>query len=585
MPSNDIFGGPSNFNSLFGNNNRPSSTSSNSNLFNESSILGEHDPLLNKPRINLNNASIPALGGPDDKLDGDADIKFVSLIITEIASYHHIQEIGKRDINPRINIGTINTINDELRSCATGHLTNDNLAGLGMDILSVTATPVAQVDIINGWGTKRHAFMLVLDVHKTWSDERKIISGFTDDSSNISFALGSPTIAKDMRFTINNITTFKISRNKATGLSNVSTQSVEHLLSSTSSNGFMGNGSDCIVNPNSVLTRIADKLESDDDTDTISSCIYPSATGVLIRRDFDHPLNTTKEIINGYHSSLSTSEASDSEATVFQKAAANCNSKRSVADPFLRMICNENRVSQVFLWEQLMRWFPEAYQKSKYVKVDKSALIPYNSGWNNATYSAQVAYLLSQVVPPVMLKYGILSYGFVMTNMNRNTLTRKFDMAITPSDIPYGFYDSNSTVETQRVIDAINDEIVKDLGRMISYNNELGISVTVSYSATCNMYIRLKFSDGMGAEEDYVYPAYASAKFSTSVTNNFNTIDHVSTSFKELIDHLDVPSKFSRSMTSSFTNDIFGTSSNQNNNDPFSTATSTGFDSNFFSRG
>ncbi len=72
MPSNDIFGGPSNFNSLFGNNNRPSSTSSNSNLFNESSILGEHDPLLNKPRVNLNNASIPALGGPDDKLDGDA---------------------------------------------------------------------------------------------------------------------------------------------------------------------------------------------------------------------------------------------------------------------------------------------------------------------------------------------------------------------------------------------------------------------------------------------------------------------------------------------------------------------------------
>lgn len=66
--------------------------SGNSNLFNESSILGEHDPLLNKPRINLNNAPLPALGGPNDKLDGEADIKFVSLIITtEIASYHHIR--------------------------------------------------------------------------------------------------------------------------------------------------------------------------------------------------------------------------------------------------------------------------------------------------------------------------------------------------------------------------------------------------------------------------------------------------------------------------------------------------------------
>ena len=89
----------------------------------------------------------------------------------------------------------------------------------------------------------------------------------------------------------------------------------------------------------------------------------------------------------------------------------------------------------------------------------------------------------------------------------------------------------------------------------------------------------------MGAEEDYVYPAYASAKFSTSVTNNFGTIDHVSTSFKELIDHLDVPRKFSNSMNSSFTGDIFGTSTRQNNNDPFSTATSTGFDTNFFSKG
>ena len=61
----------------------------------------------------------------------------------------------------------------------------------------------------------------------------------------------------------------------------------------------MGNGTDCIVNPNSVLTRISDMIESDDDTNTISSCLYPSATGVLVRRDFDHPLNTTKEIING----------------------------------------------------------------------------------------------------------------------------------------------------------------------------------------------------------------------------------------------------------------------------------------------
>lgn len=183
-----------------------------------------------------------------------------------------------------------------------------------------------------------------------------------------------------------------------------------------------------------------------------------------------------------------------------------------------------------------MRWFPEAYQKSKYVKVDKSALIPYNSGWEHATYSAQVAYLLSQVVPPVMLKYGILSYGFVLTNMNRNRLTRKFDMAITPSDILMGFM--IAIVLLRLNVSLTQLMMIKDLGRMISYNNELGISVTVTYSATCNMYIRLKFSDGMGAEEDYVYPAYASAKFSTSVTNNFNTIDHVSTSFKELIDHL-----------------------------------------------
>ena len=92
MP-NDIFGGPTNFNSLFGNSTNQQVPSGNSNLFNESSILGEHDPLLNKPRINLNNAPLPALGGPNDKLDGEADIKFVSLIITEIASYHHIQEI------------------------------------------------------------------------------------------------------------------------------------------------------------------------------------------------------------------------------------------------------------------------------------------------------------------------------------------------------------------------------------------------------------------------------------------------------------------------------------------------------------
>lgn len=113
-----------------------------------------------------------------------------------------------------------------------------NLSKMGMDILSVSSVPVSQVDIINGWSTKRHAFMLILDVNTTFKSVRKVISGFTDDSGKISLGFGdSSTIVDDLRFTINNITTFNMNANRATGKTTVTTDSIEHLVSSTGS-GF-----------------------------------------------------------------------------------------------------------------------------------------------------------------------------------------------------------------------------------------------------------------------------------------------------------------------------------------------------------
>ena len=113
---------------------------------------------------------------------------------------------------------------------------------------------------------------------------------------------------------------------------------------------------------------------------------------------------------------------------------------------------------------------------------------------------------------------------------------------------------------------------------MISFGNEIQVNAHISYSATMSMFIRLSLGDGFGAEEDFVFPAYASSKFSTSITNNYSTVTDVSTNFMGLIDHLDTPNKIENSMNSTFNQvDLF--SNNSNNIHSVETA---GFSADFF---
>lgn len=575
----DIFGHGKSISSMLDNNTSNNSNNTTANLFNGAEIMDRADPFNTRNKIDFTGiGKLPALK-PDDNWNDKSDIKFVSLILTELPAYSESQQIGKRDLTSRISQQTYSRINEELNSCPTGKLTNENLSKMGMDILSVSSVPVSQVDIINGWSTKRHAFMLVLDVNTTFKSVRKVISGFTDDSGKISLGFGdSSTIADDLRFTINNITTFNMNANRATGKTTVTTDSIEHLVSSTGS-GFGTSSGSAVVNPYSILTSISDRLESENDYEVSTVGIYPSTAGVLIRREFDHPLSTTKEVINSYHDSLSVSNPSDNMATIYQRAAANHSLTRSVSDPFLRMICNANNTSQSFIWSQLKGWFNEAYSKMKYVKADiKNSLTSISSGWNYSTYSAQVAYLISQIVPPVMLKYGILSYGIVLSNKNRDPFTRKCDLACTPTQSPAGFYDTNNPQEVIRIIEAINTEIINDLGKMISFGNEIQVNAHISYSATMSMFIRLSLGDGFGAEEDFVFPAYASSKFSTSITNNYSTVTDVSTNFMGLIDHLDTPNKIKNSMNSTFNQvDLFS-----NNSNTIHSVDTAGFSADFF---
>lgn len=460
-------------------------------------------------------------------------IKVVSLHLRETGTYN---EQFRRPYETELTGEVTGQILNNLQSEET--ITPAMFSGVVNQFIRPTAAPEASILIPEGWGTKRMLFILKVQVtDKFGTSYLQCMTGWTE-TPDVNLFTGS--IDPQMVFHINNVVQIR-SQLVNQGFGNVQTGNVidcSHVLIDDQWQGiYQPNGRKTLLRPEDLYSSIGVSMLSDE---IARSGSFDGRSALMnqakkSRRANGVASNYVSDVVTNFVNAANipgTSAAEDPQE-VITNARQYAREGSADRDPFMQAISTLNGglpVSDRFTYQELCRLDPETDRKS-YI-LDNS-LVPSRYGmhqagqtafWNGQDRHTQVAVILSNSVPSLMMMHTITRMSIFSTNMD---FTGRITTRI--GDVAGLVENMDMTRPAQAFIARFEKELLPD----ISYGGQVGFGIQMIVDLLGETRLTLTLD---GTTYDYATPSFCDAMFAPVITSNTNLAHRVVDDFRTVLE-------------------------------------------------
>lgn len=444
------------------------------------------------------------------------------LLICETIPYH---EQYFRPYQVSATADVINDIQNNIMMSSETNIPTSAIATFSSQIVMPSAAPSVIAPIVNGWSEKRFRFLMEVVWENSFATTSEIISGYTDHLGYID-QNGRAFLDPHMDFYINSLIPINIvSQEGRYGRSfNYHIESANNPISTFG----MGDQSGQIFNmsPMNVASNMMTKTWDNHDAiwdGATSVRQYPSLSNISNANSLRYTgkmLNTFREV--GLDSSVGYGGIATRDA--FGEVRGRVHEHSFTNDKFIALLGSytgdPNRTH--FTWQELQSIDPNVVL-DEVTKVLKRNQMNSNidvMGMNHvagANYETIMAVNISNILPSLMLDYGITSLSFSSTNSNiggqTTTLIESAQSFSTAMDLtPY--------------LPAITSRINQELIPVVSMQNQQVYTLSVACELMGSTMVQISFNGGPMVP--YIIPTFASSVFLPTLTTDYSDLDKLS---------------------------------------------------------
>lgn len=426
---------------------------------------------------------------------------------------------------------------------STPKLTATGLAQLTNQYIQPSAIPGSPVRIVNGWNSKRFRYILRISFSDDLAETEEIITGYTD----IMDVSMSNHVNPDTTFFVSSIIPLKkiTLGNGINQTSRISPLDPSHVYSKE--HHMDGNASGIFtLTPKSVLTQLRVNSYDYDHgelNNTTNEILYPTASLL----DNNNPGRYAAKIFNRYQNvSMQNNQSliALNRNDVLTETSAGLNDPNITLDLFMNTLYNQihGDVSRAwFSLRELMQVDPSLDNVIQVVFKNKDpaynrAMMPSGFDTNHvggSDYETQMAINIANILPSIMMDFGIVFIDFSATN---NNIALKSDILI-QNVLSIG----GETVDLSPYKQAIMSRIYDELITVVSQRGQIVYDLTVSCSLTGETYINASYNGQ--AYVPYLIPTFASSLFDPTLTTNRQDVNNMATGIDAVFGVIDSSSK------------------------------------------
>lgn len=408
------------------------------------------------------------------------------------------------------------------------NLTPNALSAIASEILMPATEIESNLNILNGWGTRRYHFILEVSSGNTnYGNFRKVLTGYTDTADR-SF---KNTLDPNMCLFINGHITLRdvntMTKNGPRIVTNI--VSNDQILIGGYSRNYNGQNEHAL-RPGDVLRRLGtDRMMQEQDPDSIGfNMVTTFATGIKnnSRKNNNSGVYLSR-LLSAYRDSETTADQFlDSPVATFDNAAAVLGESLFSDDSVFSAI---NRVTdftrQGFITlMQLEQLCPGAEQRATvHVHSGVHSVRPPSvagsvSGWQGNNLETVMATKLSHSLPGILLDSALNRISLVMTNM---TVDGSYDIRVVDGTIGSII----RGIDYIQMAEQVKIKIAHQLMPGLTKNGLLGVFIRVDCDTMSET--RISISVDGNHQYDYVSPTFADALLSPIITSNSTKVEQL----------------------------------------------------------
>lgn len=321
-----------------------------------------------------------------------------------------------------------NRIEEATRANPIANISSSLISGLSGGLVIPTADWEKQLQIPNGWDTKRFRFVLQIEVthHGFSGSELLFYQGYTDYNG-----VSNRSIDPNMTFFINSF--MKVNRSRdfsgmnPNGYIDTITETAQVINGRSYSDGhspvFGLRPEDLFIGVQSAYMQGA--LQDAGEVRVIETRTDRSHDVFRSKRASAIPSNFLGQAINTYRNASALADFGQGNDGVLERAAQMSHEPSPYENPFIRAISDVRGASNVtyFTMNDLAQLDPAAASKTDYIPVKEALSMSYapdqhlsyageSADWSRPTLNTQIATIVSNAVSGLMIENMLVSLGF-----------------------------------------------------------------------------------------------------------------------------------------------------------------------------
>ena len=458
------------------------------------------------------------------------NLKITKFLLHETGTYNTQY---RRPYETRMEAETINRFTERLNN--GNRLSTSELGGLSNRFLSPVAIPEKDIQITNGWDTRRMRFMLEIEhQHAIGTKSKIVILGY----SNYTGVSTSCNIDPEMEFFANTILKVKNSTmydNTGARIENTVYDS-SHVLVNDNWNSVYDNKTshNHYMRPLDVYTAMSATQLLNLGGSLLDTRTMGTNNAVKSKRSYTSSSDYVSNIFNGYTKAVIDAPYGEPESSILEKARGYANESMTTDDAFLcaiMQIRGDSIFGNKFTYRDLMTLDPNVQNVTIAQLLSPTTMnVVHNIGqtehWQGSNIETTTANILSQSIPAIMMEVGITKLIFKATNRDIGSVIRT---VIIDAD---GFSNIDMSRQLASFVNRVETEILQD----ISFNNSIDFALEMNVDLLGETWVKLAINGGPFI--DYVTPSFCDALLTPVITSNSDQVSRVAQDFQHLTEHI-----------------------------------------------
>lgn len=427
---------------------------------------------------------------------------------------------------------------------ANGQITQNLFSGLGQ-FLVPSAVPEAQINIANGWGTRKMRMLIEVEISNRNTTFSEVLLCWSEYNG----VTPSGAIDENMLFHVNSVLKFRRSyRQTPLGMQYLMQPAGSgHILTNPNWGGIEANSQMTMMRPKDIYSAmmISDLPDMSAVNYRDTRCLLMDAPAVS-RRSNNVSSAYATSILSGYMQAAVNQELGQGETETLGNAITYQLEPSLGDDQVIQALMSFQGLlgGSTFTWRDLRRLDPnidnpqitKAVVRGNSQQIHDQHQVGQSQDWGVPTIEAQISAMLSQSIPSLIMDLGIVRLAFSATNripmMSLGTGSQH-SIVVAQAE---SFAGDDLTMELQMFRSRLEMDVLQE----VSMNGVVDYEIQMQVNLTGET--RIDISVGGQPPQPFVCPTFTDALLVPVVTQNNLLVSNLALDFQNLLGEVSRPS-------------------------------------------